>query len=493
MAGRECSGQRRSRMRWVGASVLGFGLMTPACGQTAHEGSSPGEGDAGSSPVALGGAPEDKPVMGGEAPIGGSATVGGSGAGGGDAGASQAGASSDAGAGGAPPEPRRPITAHVVDPVMGPVEGMKLYIAGETFVSDADGIVNATAPVGEYDAVVLDTYSDSGSDWATGIQVYQGLTTDAPVFSLPRDYLDQDMPPSSAKGAVNGSYPDGSFGQIGFDKHPAQLISMASNIEAGAYTATATWYVNDLKTNGNLLALLWSRDSNNRPTAFWFGQTPIEWGPFLPVVVADIDVAPQPSRPITLQINSPAGTSVSGLVRAGPFSWPAGADDSLGNVPYLVPQPNAQLPLSIELTYGPVSHESSGWIITRIPDNVDSIAPELPELPTLLEPADGVKKLAVETKFRFDAIPNTCHSIGFTMSTPAYANIALTLHTARDEFSAPDLGPSGPSWLSAASGRWSVISAGPCSSIDALVTPSAIVPDRSTWFSLGARTFTTAR
>ncbi len=487
-------------MRWVGAGLLGLGLLTQACGKTARDGAAP-HGDH--PPPTVGGAHDDYPAMAGEPPVGGPTPIGGSGAVGGAPGqAGDGGAPNEGGVGGVAPEPRRPITAHVVDPVMGPVEGMKVYIAGETFVSDADGIVKATAPVGEYDAVVLDTGFDSGADaeWATGIHMYQGLTTAAPVFSLPRDYADQLPPESEAHGKVRGSYPDGLFGGIVFDAVPPQLWAVKSVVTAGVYDILAAWYVSDTSTDGHLNAMLWSRNADSQPTAFWFGQTAITWGPSLPLVTTDINVAPLPARELTLQVQLPAGTHAYGTFNTGPaggsgyfgtaFAWTAGADDALVATTHVVPVeplPNPALHTSFELVYGENVADSklpAGTVVTRLPiaDNVLMI--DNPKLPTLLQPADGAKKITATTTFRFDAIPNTCHTVRLD---------GVTIHTARGEFTPPDLGPSGAPWPSAQAVDWSVTSTGPCSSIDALVTPSDVVAERTTWFSLGTRTFTTAR
>ena len=514
MGGRDKSGDRCTRvspahLRWIGAGILGLGLLTQACGKTARRGSTPhADGEAGASSVVAGGAHFDEPVSAGESSggsdVGGSSRVGGA--------AGVGGATGEAGGpspeGGAPPEPRRPITARVVDPVTGPVEAMKLYIDGETFVSDADGIVHATAPLGEYDVVILDTTLGGAQvESPTGLQVYQGITTATPVFSLPRDYETDGG--SKAQGTVKGTYPDGLFGGIGFDAQPAQLAGMSSNVTAGAYHASAGWYLMDVNADGHLMALFWSRNADSQPTAFWFGQTAVKWGPSLPLVATDIDVAALPSKELALQIKVPAGTHAYGTFNTGPggasryngtsFSWTAGADAALGATTHLVPQeplPNPALHTSLELLYGENLGDSklpTGNITTRIPANAAVLALDEVNLPTLLEPADGAKKIAATTKFTFEALANTCHVVRISMPHPGYVPYDVTIHTARGEFTPPDLSSSGQFWPSAQTGNWSVTSTGPCPSMDALVTPSEVVPDTSTRFWLGARTFTTAR
>ncbi len=124
-----------------------------------------------------------------------------------------------------------------------------------------------------------------------------------------------------------------------------------------------------------------------------------------------------------------------------------------------------------------------------IPTDADTLTIHGPPVPTLLEPAEAASKVAATAQFSFTAIPNTCHEV-LLATTYGYH---VTIHTLRSQLTPPDLSGLGITWQKRAAGTWSVTSTGPCSSIDALVTSTSTVPDQTSQFFLGGRTFTTAR
>ncbi len=490
MGGRDRNGIGRVRVRWIGVGVLGLGLLTQSCGKTERPGSTPHViGEAGGSPVVAGGARFDGPTSAGESPGGAFSVSGAAGAGGTPG---EAGALGEAGAGGMAPEPRRPITARIVDEVAGGIEGMKLYIAGETFVSDADGIVHAAAPFGAYDALVLDTDAPtSPREYTTGIHLYEGLTTDHPQFSIYYDYADQFLPESKAAGTLLGTYPDGLTTNIGFSTPSPQFITASGKIANGAYTAKGEWYFQDALAGGTLMALLWSPNADNLPTGFWFGQSAFIWGPSIPITT-NIPIAPIASKAFKVQTDLPPGVTSLAYIHSGTSAWVV-SGDALTTQTFVLPAPpfaNPALSPTVLISYGAVSgYAPLAWLTVPFPTDTDTLTIHGPPVPTLLEPADGAGKVAATTPFTFSAVPDTCHEV--LLDTDYGYHVII--HTTRNELAPPDLSGLGITWQKRAAGTWSVTSTGPCSSIDALVAPADAVPDHRAQFSLGSRTFTTAR
>ncbi len=107
----------------------------------------------------------------------------------------------------------------------------------------------------------------------------------------------------------------------------------------------------------------------------------------------------------------------------------------------------------------------------------------------LAVPSGSQARRARWVQFSFTPVPDTCHEVHLDTDYGYH----VTIHTLRHELAPPDLSGLGITWQKRAAGTWRVRSTGPCSSIDALVTPTDVVPERTTGFSLGSRTFTTAR
>lgn len=469
--------ERRLRWKLWGTLALGVAAFATACGKTGNRppsndvggdaGSPPG-GDAGGAGAGVGGSGGGGAVAGAEA----------SGGGGADAGASGSG-----GEGGVP-EQTRPITVRVVDSMPEPLPGLPVLVNGVVYTTDDEGYVHAQAPLGEYDIAVDD---NDGSDSATGVNVFQGITIDEPMLRIERSYGDQFPPRSSASGKLIGA-PNGAVANVSFVSSSGWLENALVSHPAGSdYSLQAEWYGRSVTAVGDVFALLWTQGADQQPDAFWFGSAPVTWGPMVSLL-QDITVSATSTHGVTFKMISPADGAISKGLWLG--SVTLHADPPL-ETKLLLPRALAtssrlQNP-QFGFTIKPPSADWTGPYIrgtVAVADDASELVIDVPSYLETLAPPNNAKNIdPTATTFKVSEIPNTCKVFEFLAG--AYS---ARIYTAKDEVAPPDLSALGQHWNKGWPSSFWATAKGPCASIDELVAPTSDPAAQTTDF-VSARSY----
>jgi hypothetical protein len=396
------------------------------------------------------------------------------------------GAGGPTGDAGAPPKTTRPITATVFDLTPEPLEGVKLIIDGQTFVSDTKGVVHAEAPLGAYDVLVDDT---EVSEYGSGYNLYQGVTVDELVFALPRDYADQFPPEGNGSGKLTGAFPNDATGLVGFDSTSGDLFAGAATPLNGAYKLHGTWYVG-IPATGDLTALLWTLDASQHPNAYWFGSAPLTWDPSK-AFEKDIALSTAATHDVSFHVAAPVGADIGAYFRVGPLAI-------LQKAPQDVP---LTLPKSLVTSAGPLEPSlvvnlaktadtatPRATIHTALTDLTSTLLVTLPEFVEPLAPAENATKVRATATFAATEVANSCKV--FRISAPGYS---AAVHTVRSEVTPPDMSVVGDAWPKGKQGYFSVEVQSPCPSIDWLLSKKTDPAAQQAVYSSGARYFTTAK
>lgn len=467
-------------LSWGAACATAF---VAACGETSRrpdpqlvEAGEAGQG--GGSTTHAGGTTAGGSVAGGTTSAGGAGDLNG--------GAGETDPGAGAGEGGAPAVTRT-VTLRILDSIPWPLEGVTVVVQGRKYLSDADGLVSVEAPLGAYDVIIDDRAAE---EYGAGVHVYQGVTLDLATFRLPRDYADQFPPASSGSGHLIGTFPNDAKSDIDFFTTSGGPVGAGTpKMTGNAFTLSSVWYA-DVSADGDLMALLWTLDSDERPDAYWYGSAPITWGPSKPFT-KDITVSAASTRDVTYSVSGPDGSVIGKQIRLGAFQ--------------LVAEPPEQTPLTLpkSLTYSGgaldpelvVTFAKTAELVTPratlvqpLTDATTSATVSLTNFVELIEPADGALGVRDTTHFTFTDYPNSCKEV--SISTGDYT---ATIHTTSADVVPPDLSALEMGWRGGRKGEFYVRAMAPCTSLDSLLSSQTDPAAQTRFFSTPRGNFTTAK